>query len=183
MPSSDSVSTVDTAGLDKVTAASHAAFNDADLRYLREALPALRDVHRATDVAAASASDPRVRALARRASATQAHDISAITSMLLGWGRPEGGPGPAGAETPGVLPAAATSDLRSLDGREIDRRFVEILTAHAEASLASARTELVEGFGGPSRRHAEDTSRAHWRELAALSLLAAPAPDQGRASR
>jgi uncharacterized protein (DUF305 family) len=146
MPSSDHASTV--------------AFNGADLRYLRGALLALKDVRKASDVAAAAASDPRVRALARRASATQADDIGVITSMLLGWGR-EGGPDQAGA----------ASDLRSLDGLEIDRRFIEILTAHAEASLVSARTEMIEGFGGSSRRHAEDTSRANWRELAELGFL------------
>jgi uncharacterized protein (DUF305 family) len=139
---------------------SAVAFNGADLRYLRGALLALKEVRKARDVAAAAASDPRVRALARRASATQADDIGAITSMLLGWAR-EGGPDPAGA----------ASDLRSLDGLDIDRRFIEILTAHAEASLVSARTEMIEGFGGSSRRHAEDTSRANWRELAELGFL------------
>jgi hypothetical protein len=156
MPSSDRVSTsaFTSAGFNGV------AFNGADLRYLRGALLALKDVHRASDVAAAGASDPRVRALARRASATQADDIGVITSMLLGSGR-EGSPDQ----------ADAASDLRSLDGLEIDRRFIEILTAHDEASLVSARTEMVEGFGGSSRRHAEDTCRASWRELAELSLI------------
>jgi uncharacterized protein (DUF305 family) len=139
------------------------AFNDADLRYLRGALPALRDVQRASDVAAAGARDPRVRAMAHRARTRQADDIRAITSMLTGWSQ-QGRPG----QAEGV---SAASDLQSLDGLEIDRRFIEILTAHAEAPLASARTELVEGFGGSSRRHAEQASRANWRELAALSFL------------
>ena len=141
-------------------------FNDADLRYLRGALLALGDARRASHVAAAWGSDPRVRALARRARATQADDIRAIRSMLLGWGRQEGSTD-AGRDTVAV----PVDDLQSLDGLEIDRRFIEMLTAHAEASLASARTEMIEGFGGSSRRLAEDTSRANWRELAALSLL------------
>lgn len=156
MPSSES---------DVVTAppARRRDFNDADLRYLRGALLALGDTRRASHVAAAWGSDPRVRALARRARATQADDIRAITSMLLGWGQ-GGSTEPAGLAVP-------VDDLQSLDGLEIDRRFIEMLTAHAEASLASARTEMIEGFGGSSRRLAEDTSRANWRELAALSLL------------
>jgi uncharacterized protein (DUF305 family) len=141
------------------------SYNEADLRYLREALVALGDVHGASDEAAAGASDPRVRALARRAGATQADDIRTITSMLLGWGH-ETGPALVG------LPATA-ADLRSLDGLEVDRRFIEILTAHAEASLVSARIEMLEGFGGSSRRHAESASRANWRELAALDFLEA----------
>ena len=160
--------------------ARRVALNDADLRYLREALLALTAVHGASDLAAVSAADPRVRTLARRSHATQADHISAIRSILLGWGRHEGSPDKVGAETPVSLPATAAGDLRSLDGLEIDRRFIEILTERAEASLASARTEMIEGFGGSSRRLAEDTSRTSWRELAALSLLA-PAHDHDRA--
>ena len=118
---------------------------------------ALNDVQRASDVAAEAAATPGAR-LARRASATQADDIDVITSMLLGWGRPEAGPDH----------ASAAIDLRALEGPEIDRRFIEILR-HAEASLVSAHTEMNEGFGGSSRSLAEDTSRAHWVELAALS--------------
>lgn len=145
------------------------AFNGADVRYLRGSLQALRDVRRASDAAAAAATDPRVRDLARRAGATQADQIGVITSMLRGSGRE------AGADRAGAV------DQGSLDGLEIDRRFLEVLTAHAKASLVSARAEMVEGFGGSSRRHAEDISRAGWRELAELRLLAsATGEDQAR---
>ena len=136
-------------------------FNDADLRYLRGALLALKDTRRASDVAAASASDPRVRALARAEGESQADDISAITSMLRGWDRTEAGPDQ----------AVVTSGLRSLDGVEVDLRFIEILTAHANASLVRARIEMIEGIGDSSRLHAEDSSRASWRALATLSFL------------
>ena len=146
------------------------AFNDADLRYLRGALLALRIAHRASHVAAARACDPRVRALARRVRVTHGDGIRAITSMLLVWDRHEGGPDRARV----VAASLPAGDLGSVDRVEIDRRFVDLLIAHAEASLASARTELIEGFGGSSRRLAEDASRANWRELAALSLLRSP---------
>jgi uncharacterized protein (DUF305 family) len=152
--------------METVPPSGPARFNDADLRYLRGALLALRETHGASDVAAASGSDPRVRALARQAGATQADDISAITSMLRGWDRTEVGP------TRTALP----SDLRSLSGPEVDRRFIEILTAHANASLVRARTEMIEGVGDCSRLHAEDTSRASWRALAALTDVSRPPP-------
>lgn len=151
--------------------AARPAYNQADLRYLRGALLAVEQVVRASKIAAAGAADPRVRALARREGAAHAIRIHAITSLLLGWGRFE-----AGSDT--ASPALVTDtvdsggDPRPLDGLEIDRRFIETLTAHAVASLASARTELIEGFGGASRRLAEDTSRCSWRDLAALALLA-----------
>ena len=162
--SPDRVGTVAPSGL---------AYNGADLRYLRGALLALKDVHRASDAAAVAASDPRVRALARRASATQADDIGVITSMLVGWDRQE-------ISTDEDAEVNVSLEATASDGLEIDRRFIETLTAHAEASLVSARTEMNEGFGGPSRRLAEDTSRANWRELAELSSLS-PAQDHSEA--
>lgn len=140
-------------------------FNGADLRYLRVSLLASRAVHRASDVARASASDPRVRALAHRARATQAEDIRAITSILAGWGQSDDGPAQAGA-----------GDQRTPAGPEAERPFVEVLSAHARASLVSARTEMVEGFDGSSRLLAEQTSRAHWRMLDSLKLFAAADP-------
>jgi uncharacterized protein (DUF305 family) len=153
-------------------------FNDADLRYLRRALPALREAHKASDMATAFARDPRVRTLARRARARQAHDIRAVTSMLLGSAPHKGSPDQAGAATPGSSPSR---DLGSLAGLGLDRRFIEVLTAHAEASLASARTEMIEGFDEACRRHAEDATRASQRQLAVLSLLA-PTNDDDQAS-
>jgi uncharacterized protein (DUF305 family) len=97
--------------------------------------------------------------------------------MLLGAPH-TGSPDQAGAVTPG---SSRSRDLRSLAGLEFDRRFIGVLTAHAEASLASARTELIEGFDDACRRHAEDASHASHRQLAALSLLA-PTNEDDQAS-
>jgi uncharacterized protein (DUF305 family) len=143
-------------------------FNDADLRYVRRALRALRDAQKASDQAAAWSSDPDVRTLARRARTMQADDIGEMSSMLDGWGRHEGGLDHAGEfKTPSPL-AFAARDLSSLDRLELDRRLIESLTAHAEAAIASARIEMIEGFEPSIRRIAEDTIRANSRDLSAL---------------
>jgi uncharacterized protein (DUF305 family) len=143
-------------------------FNEADLRYLRRSLSAVKDVHRASDMATTSARDPQVRTLARRACATQADDIRAITSMLPGSVRHRSDTDQTVAVTGRGVPA----DVGRPQGLEIDRRFIEVLTAYGEASLASARTERVEGFSQACLRHAEAASRASWRQLTELSLLA-----------
>lgn len=156
--------------------------NDSDLRYLREALPALRDAHTASDVAAAGASDPRVRELARQARTTQADAIRSIKSILNDEGHDADGLARSSVMTPPRRSARAASDPRSLDGLDVDRRFMEILTAHAEASLSSAQTELIEGFSRPCRLLAEEASSADWRDLAAIGVLMAP-DDHDRPSR
>jgi uncharacterized protein (DUF305 family) len=146
--------------------------NAADLRYLRRALRALRESHRASDRATTLARDPRVRTFARQTRGTQADDIRAVTSMLLQSARHKGGLVQASAGKPANLPATVARPGSPLEGLAVDRRFIEILTAHAEACLASAQTEMIEGHGEVCRRHAEDAIRTSWRQLAALSLLA-----------
>jgi uncharacterized protein (DUF305 family) len=150
--------------------------NAADLRYLRRVLRALTDSHRACDMATTLAHDPRVRTFARQARATQANDIRAVTSILLRSDRHKGGPDEASAVKTASSPTNAARSVPPLEGLAVDRRFIEILTAHAEASLASAHAEMIEGHGEVCRRHAEDAIRTSWRQLAALSLLA-PAND------
>ena len=90
-------------------------FNDADLRYVRRALWALKDARKVSDQAAAWSTDPGVRALARRAGTMQADYIRELSSMLERWGHDEEGP-----ENPGPLEgsshrALVASSLSSLD--------------------------------------------------------------------
>jgi len=148
------------------------AFNGADLHYLLAARSASREAHRASDLARTSATDPRVRALAHRARATQAEEIRAITSILAGWGHDEDGPEHAAraVERQGVQGHGVGG--HGVEGQGVDQCFLEQLTAHAEASLTSARTELRDGFDGPSRLLAEKSSRTHWRALDSLRALA-----------
>jgi uncharacterized protein (DUF305 family) len=154
-------------------------FNDADLHYIRRALLALRDARKASDQAAAWSSDPQVRTLARRAGAMQQDDIGELTSMLDGSGRRVDDPDRDGVLATSV-PAVADDDVSSLDRLELDRRLVESLTAHAEAAIASARAEMIEGFEPSIRRLAEHSIRANNRELSALrpgiSTRSWPAP-------
>lgn len=143
-------------------------FNDADLRYVRRALRALKDAQKASDQAAAWSTDPGVRALARRAGTMQADDIRELSSMLERWGRHEDGPEHPGALEPSSPPAFAAKCFSSLDRLELDRGLIESLIAHAGAAIASARTEMIEGFVPSIRRIAEDTIRANNRDLASL---------------
>ena len=147
--------------------------NDSDLRYLRGALPALRDAHRASNVAEAGATDPAVRALAHLSRITQADAIRSMESLLLVGGFRAGGPVRSEVPPPQERSAGAADDPSLLDGVEVDIRFIAILTAHGEASLSRARTEMLEGFSEPCRRLAETESRAHWGELAAIGVLTA----------
>jgi uncharacterized protein (DUF305 family) len=159
---------------------SHAS-NDADLRYLRGALLALSDALGASGVAATEASHPSVRALAGRAAATHRDDISTVTALLVGCSDHQD----ASDQTAEVAPinpqSSAADELRSRSGFEVDLRFLEILTAHTQAVLASTSTEMIEGFAGSSRGHAQAASRRCWQELTTLGQMQAELAQPARA--
>lgn len=147
------------------------ASNDADLHYLRGALLALSDTLEASGVAATEASHPSVRALAGRTTATQEDDIRTVAALLDGWSNHQDAPDQTAATAPVNPRSSAADQLRSRSGFEVDLRFLEILTAHTQAVLASTRTEMIEGFAGSSRGHAEAASRRGWQELDTLGRM------------
>jgi uncharacterized protein (DUF305 family) len=160
----------DSTGVTAPLGPEHAS-NDADLHYLRGALSALSDALEASGVAATEASHPSVRALAGRTAATQGDDIRTVAALLDGSSDHQGAPDQT-AETAPVNPrSSAANELRSRSGLEVDLRFLEILTAHTHGVLASTRTEMIEGFAGSSRGHAEAASRRCWQELNTLGRM------------
>lgn len=155
-------------------------FNDADLRYAYRALLALSLARDGSDAAATWATDPGLRAIAVRVRTMQDDDIRAITRLLSRWGQ-GGGTDLESSRGPGRAAGDATNDLRSLDKRELDRRLIAMLTSDAEAAIVSARTEMVEGFEGDSRRLAHDAIRANHRDISALGRLALRKAPESRA--
>lgn len=150
--------------------------NDADRRYLEQVLPRIRAAT-AMSVLAVSSADPGIRRMARLcASAERAREHTVVT-LVSSWRRAV--PGTADAVlTPPASPAGAADTPEDADatasgavGRDRDRRFLEQLRAHAVASMASARREMVEGLDRQSRTIAQESIRAHSRDLAAIDAF------------
>ena len=138
--------------------------NAADVHYLEEARVALGPIMAASRDIAASGRSHHVRALARLALAEQADQLAAITAALSAWGQLDAGSS-----------STLFSDaMREQHSRDQDRNFADHLTAHAHASLASARAEMITGVSPTARAIAEQAIHAHDRRLAAISLLFPP---------
>jgi uncharacterized protein (DUF305 family) len=142
--------------------------NAADVHYLEEARDALGPIMAASRAITTSGRTRHVRALARLALAEQADQLAAITAALRTWGRLDS----LGAAT--SLPDAAPGLPRT----DMDRMFADHLTAHAHASLTSARAEMIAGANPAARSIAEQAIHAHDRRLAALTLLFPPTTPQ-----
>ncbi|MCY4726557.1 hypothetical protein NYO98_09740 [Nocardioides sp. STR2] len=131
--------------------------NPADLLYLEEAVAALSQIM-AVCAGADRSSRTDVRALARAALSVQTDRFTAVSTVLHGWGRPDGsGPASTGVDA-----------LDGLDGEALDRAFVEALTAYTHASTVRSRAELVAGASRATRNLAEHAIHEDDRQLADL---------------
>jgi hypothetical protein len=135
--------------------------NAADQRYLEEAAGALGPIMAACEAGAVRSPRPDVRILVREARGVHAAPLSAIAEILHAQGRPG----------PSYVRTGEVADLARLAGAALDRALVERLTAHAHASIAAARTELVVGVSPSVRRLAERAIHAEDRLIAALARI------------
>lgn len=138
--------------------------NAADVHYLEEARAALGPIMAASRDIAASGRSHHVHALARLTLAEQADQLAAITAALSAWGQLDG------RSTSTPFPDA----IPELHSTDQDRDFADHLTAHAHASLASARAEMIAGASPTARSIAKEAIHAHYRRLAAISVLFPP---------
>lgn len=159
--------------------------NDADRRYLEQVLPRIRAAT-AMSVLAVRSADPGIRRMARLCASTERAREHTVVALVSSWRRPDPGTSNAGP-TPPASPAGAADAPEYADatasgavGRDRDRRFLEQLRAHAVASMASARREMVEGLDRQSRTIAQESIRAHSRELAAIDTFTFAPVDAAR---
>jgi uncharacterized protein (DUF305 family) len=135
--------------------------NKVDLRYLEDARDALTSVMAITQAVSDRSAD---HILARDALTVQTRQLAAISACLRAWDQ---------LETPGTR-HVASEPLPAPHGPTPDRVYADQLTAHAHASIAAARAEMVAGASPGARAIAQDAIRAQYRQLAALDLLSAP---------
>lgn len=135
--------------------------NAADQHYLEQAAASLGPIMAACEAGAVRSPRPDVRVLVREARDVHAAQLSAVADILHAQGRP----------SPAYVRAGEVADLARLAGASLDRALVERLTAHARASIAAARTELVVGASPSVRRLAERAIHAEDRLLAALGRV------------
>ena len=150
--------------------------NDADRRYVEQVLPRIRAVTAMSGLAVRS-TDPGIRRMARLSTSTERARERTVVALVSSWRRPDrveeaAGPTPSVSSPDAVESLAdAVATEPGAVGRDRDRRFLEQLRAHAVASMASARREMVEGLDRQSRTIAQESIRTHSRELAAIDAF------------
>lgn len=135
------------------TTAAAASYNDADVTFSQMMYP-----HHAQAVEMARLVPSRSRnqeliTLAANVEQAQAPEMTQITTLLTGWGRPAPTTGTdhSGHAMAGMMTAEQMAALTAATGPDFDRRWLEMMIDHHLGAVAMARTELASGVNPQAR--------------------------------
>lgn len=147
---------------DKSGSAAGGDFNDADVTFAQQMIPHHQQGLELAQLADGHAQDPEIKKLATAMKNDHDPEIRAMTGWLKAWGRPAGAEGMPGMDHsgPGMAMAGMTSptDMRALSakqGKEFDRAFATLMTAHYNGAIAMATAEQTGGKNADAKKLAE----------------------------
>ncbi|MEO3813479.1 DUF305 domain-containing protein [Sphaerisporangium sp. B11E5] len=130
---------------------ARAAFNDADVAFLRMMIPHHRQGMRIAGLAAERATRPELRALGAAVAATQGDEVRSMTMWLLAWDRPvHAAPHDEHARLHATDPADIDA-LGGLSGARFEHAFLTLLIAHQHNAVEMARDESGNGVNPEAR--------------------------------
>lgn len=151
--------------------------NDADVEFVRSMIPHHEQAVDMAELAAARASDPKVKDLAARIQRAQDPEIATMRGWLADWGEEQ----PPSGDHSGMDDSGMTSEemgeLEQASGREFDRLFLEMMIRHHEGAVAMATTEAEAGEFGPAKALASQIAAGQQGEIEEMKgLLSAASP-------
>lgn len=164
-----------------------AAHNDADTAFAQHMIVHHEGAVEMAELAAEEATTDEVRELARSVAEAQEPEIERMTGWLDAWGEePSAGGGHAGhgatadegsgmdgMEMEGMDQQEAMAALRDTSGAEVDRRFLELMTAHHRGAIAMSETELADGENSEALELARTIVEDQTAEIAEMDRLLA----------
>ncbi|MGC4154547.1 MAG: DUF305 domain-containing protein [Propionicimonas sp.] len=162
------------------TAAPAAAHNAADTEFAQMMIIHHEGAIEMADLAVQRATTPEVTALGERITAAQGPEIDLMTGWLQEWGEPVNpdmaGMDHGGMDMDGMDQAAAMEELAGLTGVDVDRRFLDLMTAHHEGAITMARAVIDAGQNPDVQQLAQQIVDAQTAEIAEMAKLRAGLP-------
>jgi uncharacterized protein (DUF305 family) len=171
------------------TGTTNAEFNDADVAFASGMIPHHQQAVVMSDWAVTRASDPKVKALAKRITAAQGPEITTMTSWLTAWDQPVPEPYDASADHGdhsmqggdmgmdmgggGMMSAEDMTKLEDARGAAFDREFLIQMIAHHEGAIAMAKDEVKSGSNPSALELAGQIEKAQSAEIAEMKGLLA----------
>lgn len=180
--------TSDSTGSGKTTTSSD--HNDQDVAFATEMIPHHAQAVEMSQIAAANAQSPEVKALAAGISAAQGPEIEQMSSWLEAWGEkvPETGDGMgdmrgmdhsgsgtmSGTEDmPGMMNTEEMAELEAASGATFDEMFLTMMIKHHRGAIEMARTQQAEGEYPAAIEMAKAIEKAQTREIQTMETLLA----------
>lgn len=158
------------------TSEEAAAFNDADVSFLRSMTPHHEQAVEMAELVADRTRRPELRGFAEQVIATQSAEVEQMNGLLEAAGEdPVGGMdhGMDGADQmPGMMDEAQMAELEGLRDQAFDLAFLEMMAEHHQGAIEMAGTVLADGVnpqvaelatGIAEAQRAEVEQMAGWR--------------------
>lgn len=152
--------------------------NTADIEFATGMIPHHGQAIEMAAMATTKAGSAKVKDLARKISAAQAPEITALSGLLSSWGEPVPDAGGhsgsmAGMDhgDTGMMTSRQMDDLRSADGAEFDRMWLDMMIAHHEGAVTMSRAEVADGADARAKQLAQAVIEAQTKEIAELKSL------------
>lgn len=145
------------------TQAGEAAHNSADAEYVATMVPHLERGRRMARMATTRAAGP-VQEIAQGVQARLATDVATMQGWLEAWGEPEADL-EADVDLSGSITGEELTDLEQAGNRDFERRWLELMVEHHEASLELSEEILQNGQNPGVLDLAQQVLDTHEREI------------------
>jgi uncharacterized protein (DUF305 family) len=154
-----------------------AEHNGTDVMFLQMMIVHIGQGAELARIAAARASDPQVRDLAKAITATQAEEAQIMTGWLTGWSEPVTvAHDPAAHASHGGLPAVATEQveaLRAAPSSEVDRTFLTLMIGHQHNAVEWTDMVATAGHNPETKDLARRVKESRADQIALMLRLSA----------
>jgi uncharacterized protein (DUF305 family) len=151
-----------------------AGYNPDDVAFATNMIPHHKQ---AVDLAALvpdRSTDPAVVALAQQISAAQQPEIEVMKVFLVQWNEnPDAGSGHTGhgASMQGMVDDATMSKLKSLNGAEFDKLWLESMISHHQGAIEMAKAEIANGENVDAKSLAQNIVKTQEAEIGQMKQM------------
>lgn len=158
------------------TAATGAAFNDADVTFAQGMIPHHAQAIEMADIAldAKFGASQQVRDLATRIKSGQDPEIQLMTGWLTTWGQPmqaNMGTGHDMASMDGMMSTAEMDTLGTMTAADFDKMWMEMMIRHHHGAIAMAQTVKAAGTNPDVLVLADQVITAQQAEITEMQAL------------
>lgn len=154
--------------------AAKVTHNAADVTFAQAMITHHRQAVEMAALAASHASSPKVKGLAVAIQKEQGPEIKKMSGWLKSWKQdvPPVMPGTdQSGDLPGMMKPADMAKLKKSSGKDFDKDFLQMMTAHHKGSVSMAGTEKAKGSYKPAKDTATDIATSQTGEIKQMKSL------------